>query len=129
LTSPEACDNPLGYKFSWSPIGALNALNNPAKYTDKGTEMNIPSDCLLYMAKAMNINMALRLEGYPNRDSTKFLLFLLFSKSQLKIPLYTLTSISLTLIMVNKRNLSKYLNFWINFAVYIFKIYRAVRSA
>ncbi|MFO0131853.1 MAG: saccharopine dehydrogenase C-terminal domain-containing protein [bacterium] len=32
IPSPDACDNPLGYKFSWSPIGALNALNNPAKY-------------------------------------------------------------------------------------------------
>lgn len=30
LISPEHCDNPVGYKFSWSPAGALKALLNPA---------------------------------------------------------------------------------------------------
>lgn len=69
--SPDACDNPLGYKFSWSPVGALNALNNDAKYIVNGMEMNIPADSLLYMAKPMSVNMAFNLEGYPNRDSTK----------------------------------------------------------
>ena len=71
LVSPDACDNPLGYKFSWSPIGALNALNNPAKFLVNGMEMNIPPECLLYMAKPMDISMAFKLEGYANRDSTK----------------------------------------------------------
>lgn len=32
LTSPDCVDNPLAYKFSWSPIGVLRALNNDAKY-------------------------------------------------------------------------------------------------
>lgn len=30
LPSPEFCDNPIGYKFSWSPLGALLALKNNA---------------------------------------------------------------------------------------------------
>lgn len=30
LISPEHCDNPVGYKFSWSPSSALKALLNPA---------------------------------------------------------------------------------------------------
>lgn len=36
LPSPEYCDNPLGYKFSWSPIGALLALKNDAVYLLNG---------------------------------------------------------------------------------------------
>lgn len=32
LPSPEFCDNPLGYKFSWSPLGAFLALKNDAKF-------------------------------------------------------------------------------------------------
>ena len=32
LPSPDFCDNPLGYKFTWSPIGAFRALNNTAVF-------------------------------------------------------------------------------------------------
>ena len=32
LISPEYVDNPLGYKFSWSPLSALLALQNPAHF-------------------------------------------------------------------------------------------------
>lgn len=32
LPSPDFCDNPLGYKFTWSPIGAFRALNNKAVF-------------------------------------------------------------------------------------------------
>jgi saccharopine dehydrogenase-like NADP-dependent oxidoreductase len=50
VPSPDACDNCLGYKFSWSPQGALNALRNSAKYLKNSMEMNIPSESVLYMA-------------------------------------------------------------------------------
>lgn len=30
LPSPEFIDNPIGYKFTWTPIGALGALSNDA---------------------------------------------------------------------------------------------------
>lgn len=36
LPAPEWSDNPLRYKFSWSPKGALLALLNPAKYLRDG---------------------------------------------------------------------------------------------
>lgn len=72
LPSPDACDNCLGYKFSWSPIGMLNALRNNATYLKNNMEFNVPSENVLYVAKSMDINMTLRLEGYPNRDSTKY---------------------------------------------------------
>merc|ERR1719506_358877 len=32
LPSPEAVDNPLGYKFSWNPMGVLLASQNPARF-------------------------------------------------------------------------------------------------
>jgi len=63
----------LGYKFSWSPIGMLNALRNNAKYMKDNMEFNVPSENVLYVAKPMDISMALKLEGYPNRDSTKYI--------------------------------------------------------
>ena len=69
LPSPEFCDNPLGYKFTWSPIGAFLALKNDAKYLENGKVVEVLGDELLYHAKATDINMALSLEGYPNRDS------------------------------------------------------------
>ena len=36
LPAPEFANNPLGYKFSWSPIGAIRALKNNAKYLENG---------------------------------------------------------------------------------------------
>ena len=36
LPAPEASDNPLGYKFSWSPRGVLAAGLNPSKYLYNG---------------------------------------------------------------------------------------------
>lgn len=33
---PDVCDNPLGYKFSWSPLAALNALKNEALFLYEG---------------------------------------------------------------------------------------------
>ena len=36
LPSPEAVDNPLGYKFSWNPLGVLMASQNPAEFLENG---------------------------------------------------------------------------------------------
>lgn len=70
LPSPEFCDNPLGYKFSWSPIGALLAHNNDAKFFKNNKIVEVKGKDLLYHAKKIDINLLLTLEGYPNRDST-----------------------------------------------------------
>ena len=71
LPSPEAADNPLGYKFSWSPYGALQALHAPAVYRRDGARIACP-DGLAVLADARPVASAgprLALEGYPNRDS------------------------------------------------------------
>ena len=63
----------MGYKFSWSPIGAFTALLNDAKYLLDGKEKTINGKYLQYEAKELDINMALNLEGYPNRDSINYI--------------------------------------------------------
>jgi hypothetical protein len=35
LPAPEAADNPIGYKFSWSPIGVLRAATNVSPSGDQ----------------------------------------------------------------------------------------------
>ena len=72
LPSPEFCDNPLGYKFTWSPIGALKALNNDARFIQFGKEYVINSKDLLYNIMYVEINPALSFDGYANRDSVNY---------------------------------------------------------
>ena len=60
LPAPEASDNPLGYKFSWSPRGVLSAGLNPSKFLNNGKvgllffkknrerKSNISSSCLSF---------------------------------------------------------------------------------
>jgi len=70
LPAPEATDNPLGYKFSWSPRGVLSAGLNPAKYLMAGAEINVPGTSLFDSARRLSINgPALALEMLPNRNS------------------------------------------------------------
>jgi saccharopine dehydrogenase-like NADP-dependent oxidoreductase len=72
LPSPSCCDNPLGYKFTWSPIGAFRALKNKAVYIDRGGKVEVEADDLLYAKSEVRLNQALTLEGYPNRDSISY---------------------------------------------------------
>ena len=45
LPAPEAADNPLKYKFSWSPKGVILASRNSALYLKKGKKIYIePAD-------------------------------------------------------------------------------------
>ncbi|KAJ3042649.1 hypothetical protein HDV00_006928 [Rhizophlyctis rosea] len=72
LPAPEASNNPLGYKFSWSPKGVLLAGLNSAKYKLDGKLIDIPGDRLLKSAVDVNIYKGFALEGIPNRDSLKY---------------------------------------------------------
>ncbi|CAG8460029.1 9514_t:CDS:10 [Diversispora eburnea] len=72
LPAPEASNNPLGYKFSWSSRGVLLALLNSAKYYQNGQVVEIPSEKLMSSAKPYFIYPAFAFLGYPNRDSTVF---------------------------------------------------------
>ncbi|KAI8907613.1 Saccharopine dehydrogenase [Powellomyces hirtus] len=72
LPAPEASNNPLGYKFSWSSRGVLLALRNNAKYVDGGKPVDVPGPQLMDSAKPIYIYPAFAFEGYPNRDSTPY---------------------------------------------------------
>ena len=72
LPAPECADNPLGYKFSWSPRGVLLAALNDARYRMKGQEVNVPGSRLLASVQQHPFYSPLNLEGIPNRDSLKY---------------------------------------------------------
>ncbi|KAI5305135.1 hypothetical protein KEM56_005195 [Ascosphaera pollenicola] len=72
LPAPEASDNPLGYKMSWSPRGVLLALRNTAKIVKDGEHVEIQGKDLMGSAKPYYIYPAFAFVGYPNRDSTVY---------------------------------------------------------
>ncbi|KIJ19435.1 hypothetical protein PAXINDRAFT_68974 [Paxillus involutus ATCC 200175] len=73
LPAPEASDVPLGYKFSWSPRGVLNAALNGARFKLDGEVKAIPGEKILsnYFPD-VPISNVLKLEGIANRDSLPY---------------------------------------------------------
>ncbi|NXH19210.1 AASS protein, partial [Bucco capensis] len=73
LPAPEHSDNPLRYKFSWSPQGVLLNTVQSATYLKNGELISIPAGgALLDSVTSMDFFPGLNLEGFPNRDSTKY---------------------------------------------------------
>ncbi|KAF9311049.1 saccharopine dehydrogenase (NADP+, L-glutamate-forming) [Podila horticola] len=72
LPAPEASNNPLGYKFSWSSRGVLLALKNNAKFYENGDIVEYSGNDLMNSAKPIPIYPAFAFVGYPNRDSTPY---------------------------------------------------------
>ncbi|KAB8229311.1 uncharacterized protein BDW43DRAFT_303237 [Aspergillus alliaceus] len=66
-------DNPLGYKFSWSPRSRLLALLNPAQWYLDGNLVTVEG---------------FNLVGYANRDTVGFLGVLPYPRSQVCFPWY-----------------------------------------
>jgi saccharopine dehydrogenase-like NADP-dependent oxidoreductase len=85
LPAPEANDNPLGYKFSWSPKGVVMAGRNDARYLKDGKEVFVPGADLFghrWPLKVMGTvpawglspkKDALEFEAYPNRNSLPYI--------------------------------------------------------
>lgn len=71
LPSPAAANNPLAYKFSWSPAGAIRAGRNPATYKSNGEIVNVDGKNLYDSAVKHRIPdlPAFALECLPNRNS------------------------------------------------------------
>uniref|UniRef100_A0A7N0T431 Saccharopine dehydrogenase n=1 Tax=Kalanchoe fedtschenkoi TaxID=63787 RepID=A0A7N0T431_KALFE len=71
LPSPAAANNPLAYKFSWSPAGAIRAGRNPATYKLNGEIIHVNGEDLYDSAAKFRIPdlPAFALECLPNRDS------------------------------------------------------------
>lgn len=72
LPAPEHADNPLGFKFSWSPRGALLSQRNSARFLKNGSIVEIPSDKLMATAAPYHVVDGYDFVAYPNRDSTPF---------------------------------------------------------
>ena len=72
LPAPETSNNPLGYKFSWSPKGVLMASIADATYMLNNTQVNIKGSQLWKNTQEIKLFPGLALEGVPNRDSIKY---------------------------------------------------------
>jgi len=73
LPAPEFANNPLKYKFSWSPRGVLAALQNTAKFLENGQVVDIAPQNLLKSRRELNLHSELpTFEGYPNRNSVPY---------------------------------------------------------
>jgi saccharopine dehydrogenase-like NADP-dependent oxidoreductase len=73
LPSPEACNNPFNYKFSWSPKGVVMASNNDGKYLRHNKEHVIEPIDLFKDPFTVNFPDVGPLEVYPNRDSYPYI--------------------------------------------------------
>lgn len=74
LPSPEvAAENPMGYKFTWSPRGVMLAGQNDAHFLTKGEETVITADKLFHAPYRLNFPEVGMLEVYPNRDSISYI--------------------------------------------------------
>ncbi len=72
LPAPEACNNPMNYKFSWSPKGVVLASRNGAQYLKKGKHVKIEPVDLFRDRFTYNFPVLGELEVYPNRDSISY---------------------------------------------------------
>ena len=72
LPAPDADDNPLRYKFSWSPAGVLTAATNDARYLADGRVVEVPSVDLFTQYELVDVPVVGTFEGYPNRDSVAY---------------------------------------------------------
>jgi len=72
LSAPEAADNPLGYKFSWSPQGVLMASRNGATYLLDGRVVETAPERLFRDMRLVNVPGGGDFEAYPNRDSLAY---------------------------------------------------------
>ncbi|MGW2703834.1 saccharopine dehydrogenase family protein [Streptomyces sp. NPDC001340] len=65
-----AVPNDFRYRFSWAPLGVLNALRSPARYLENGTETTASRP---WEATRPHILSGETFEAYPNRDSIPFI--------------------------------------------------------
>ncbi len=72
LPAPNSNDNPMGYKFSWSPKGVILAGTNAAQYLEDGKVVEIKSGDLFNHYWPYTVE-GMELEAYPNRDSLQYI--------------------------------------------------------
>ncbi|MBW1865128.1 MAG: saccharopine dehydrogenase NADP-binding domain-containing protein [Deltaproteobacteria bacterium] len=73
LPAFEHNNNPMGYKFSWSPKGIILAAQAPAAYLKNGEKVEVPARALFDHHWLVNLEGVGSFETYPNRDCTQYL--------------------------------------------------------
>ncbi|BBO67708.1 saccharopine dehydrogenase [Desulfosarcina alkanivorans] len=73
LPALEHNNNPLGYKFSWSPEGAMLAATNDGRYKEHGQVIDVPGDELFRHYWLKSVPGAGVFEAYVNRDALPYL--------------------------------------------------------
>ncbi len=73
LPALESNNNPLGYKFSWSPEGAMLAATNDGRYMEHGKVIEVPGDELFRHYWLKSVPGAGVFEAYVNRDTLPYL--------------------------------------------------------
>ena len=73
LPAPEICNNPLGYKFSWSPKGALVAMNNRCFQLVNGEVVSFEPSQTIINTVNKKFHECYNIEGYYNRDSRPYI--------------------------------------------------------
>ncbi|WP_319524882.1 saccharopine dehydrogenase C-terminal domain-containing protein [uncultured Desulfosarcina sp.] len=73
LPALESNNNPLGYKFSWSPEGAMMAATNDGRYKEHGKVIEVPGEQLFRHYWLKSVPGAGVFEAYVNRDALPYL--------------------------------------------------------
>ena len=73
LPALESNNNPLGYKFSWSPEGAMLAATNDGRYMEHGKVYEVPGCDLFKHYWLKSVPGAGVFEAYVNRDALPYL--------------------------------------------------------
>jgi saccharopine dehydrogenase (NADP+, L-glutamate forming) len=73
LPAPESADNPLKYRFTWSPKGVILASTNSAQYLKNGKKVFIKSADLFKDRFNYYFPGIGDLDVYPNRDSISYI--------------------------------------------------------
>ncbi|MGD9181026.1 MAG: saccharopine dehydrogenase C-terminal domain-containing protein, partial [Desulfobacterales bacterium] len=73
LPALESNNNPLGYKFSWSPEGAMLAATNDGRYMEHGKVYEVPGNDLFKHYWLKSVPGAGVFEAYVNRDALPYL--------------------------------------------------------
>lgn len=73
LPAHDANTNPLGYKFSWSPMGVLQAAVSGAEYLMDGRTIIVKGEDLFTHYWLVDTGKAGVFEAYPNRNSLEYI--------------------------------------------------------
>jgi len=71
IPAPQSNDNPLQYKFSWEPRGAIMVLLNDATYQKDNEQVKVMGTDLMQWTQPIDIE-SMQLECYPNRESVHY---------------------------------------------------------